>query len=963
MNRRAALLGAAALALDTAALPGRARSQKGEPSVLDSVVVDSEGVLRGKKTGDEAAFFGVNYVAPFAFTYRALGYVGADREETIRRDLAHLKRLGMNAIRLHLWEAEISDADGNLLQNDHLRLLDLLIAQCRAHGIYFLMTAINWLGDGYPEADSPAPGFSRRFPKSQSGVDPASVAASLRFLQQLCIHTNKYTLTAYKDEPALVGIELLNEPWSPPQAQLAHYFETLHGAVRETGCTKPLFYCASQGFYPGLTKAIAESKLDGATFGWYPSGLVSHRTLSGNYLPRLDDYPLMREPGFDKKAKLIYEFDAADLDSPAMYPALARTFRSCGAQWATQFAYCPLPLAASNTPYPTHYVNLLHAPRQAMALRIAGEAFRRLPRGESYGSYPANATFGDFRIGHHPEVAELVTDDTYLHVGDTTTQAKRPASLTRIAGVGTSPVVAYEGTGCYFLDRLAEGVWRLEVNPDVVWIADPHGDNRLDREASRLLWRAWPMTITLRDLGSEFLAEREDGANTSPVAVKNGTIAARPGVYLLRRKGTAQPAPLQPSSWFAPKREILPPAVVHRPPAEAYEARPVRLDVTVATTELPESVALFFWQGAGKPEHIPMARTRGNVYSATIPAGRLRPGPLSYRVEVTEGRSAFSFPGGELPNDPLLGPATVDGAAEIEPGEVKAKPAPIRALPEDLAVRVRARALSQGAKILTVTLTHRSGSAESLSVPLSESWAETLVPISSLRPSKGWIVLRAPSRAELASVKLATTGRAEVERIELAPRATEWTTVVRPEGSGAWLFDARRDRETPPAVWPGGTQATVSLTPDALALDVRRWGRTPIFAARHLLDDRWDTVRLASAGLSSLTVRARSPQGFPLHLALIDSDGVPWGMSLTLTAEWTERTVALSDLRPAPVLRVPVTYPGGLNDFETSAQTRRATLDPTTIEAVQFSLVGADGDGIDPPVHVEISSATLGGKP
>ena len=44
---------------------------------------------------------------------------GVDRKTAIDRDVYHMARLGLNAYRIHIWDVEISDAEGNLLENEH----------------------------------------------------------------------------------------------------------------------------------------------------------------------------------------------------------------------------------------------------------------------------------------------------------------------------------------------------------------------------------------------------------------------------------------------------------------------------------------------------------------------------------------------------------------------------------------------------------------------------------------------------------------------------------------------------------------------------------------------------------------------------------------------------------------------------------------------------------------------------
>ena len=95
---------------------------------------------------------------------------------------------------------------------------------------------------------------------------------------------------------------------------------------------------------------------------------------------------------------MVYEFDAGDVMQPIMYPAMARSYRTAGFQWATQFAYDPLYTAYGNTEYQTHYLNLIYTPAKAISLLIASEVFHQVPRGKSYGGYPADTLFGDFRF-------------------------------------------------------------------------------------------------------------------------------------------------------------------------------------------------------------------------------------------------------------------------------------------------------------------------------------------------------------------------------------------------------------------------------------------------------------------------------------------------------------------------------------------------------------------------------------
>ena len=105
------------------------------------------------------------------------------------------------------------------------------------------------------------------------------------------------------------------------------------------------------------------------------------------------DYPDMRSPALAGKARGVYEFDAADIPGSYIYPAMARSFRSGGAQFAAQFQYDPLPLApvqrrlADALPQPrvrTRQGFELHDRGRGVSFlapaRIAGAATRRATR-------------------------------------------------------------------------------------------------------------------------------------------------------------------------------------------------------------------------------------------------------------------------------------------------------------------------------------------------------------------------------------------------------------------------------------------------------------------------------------------------------------------------------------------------------------------------------------------------------
>lgn len=760
--------------------------------------VDAQGVWRWTDTGAEVAFFGVNYTTPFAHAYRAHRLRRVDLRRAIEADVAHLARLRLNAFRIHVWDREISDHRGNLIENEHLDLLDYLIARLKDHGIAIVLTPIAWWGTGYPEPDPKTDGFSDHYSKCELTADTTAWRIQANYLRQFIRHVNPYTGLSYRDDPDILAVELFNEPCHRTTPDTTtRYINTLVAALREAGLRKPIFYNISEGYTDAHGRAVCAADVQGITFQWYPTGLVRGRMLEGNMLPNVDRYamPPAAFPECRNKTRMVYEFDAADVGGAYMYPAMARSFRAAGFQWATQFAYDPLFIADANTEYPTHYVNLVYTPAKAISLMIAAEAFRRLPRGVETGMYPESARFGPFRVDAARNLSEMVTDTAFFYSNTTDTRPPRPERLRHVAGVGSSPVVQYEGTGAYFLDRLADGVWRLEVYPDAYWVRDPFGRTGLHRPVARLVRRQRRMTIRLPDLGSDFSVQPLNPGNAHRPAVVAGAFGIRPGVYLLRAAGAAA----VDSSWLRPVPFYLPSAVegglqvLHAPPVELTATDTLR--VQVVADAAPDSVRLYVqrpgWRGFAAVRMVPLG---GDRYGATLPPSVAQPGVLTYAVTVYIGGRTHTFPADEprdvrdwdfagrtfwqttlvTPEAPivLLDPRrdadrlllprfgrgfrfAVEPVPTDEPGRWALRatasgpdpeaqgfvfrtelPATLR---DRLArgswthLRVRARAC-QGVRRLEVALVDLDGVAWAATVTLREDWRDVRIPLHALRP-------------------------------------------------------------------------------------------------------------------------------------------------------------------------------------------------------------------------------------
>jgi hypothetical protein len=639
------------------------RAPAASPAPASRVVyLDAAGVVRWRDDRREVTLFGANYVLPTASDYRAAGYLHADRKRMIDEDMAQFARMGWDGLRLTFWgDWEASDSAGNLIANDHLDLQDYLIARARERGIYMLFSPIQLYGANWPDAlsDTTAPGFGRRFGKGKMGTDSAAIAAQVNYLHQILNHVNPYTRSALKDEPAILFIELVNEPWHHPEnlPGSIRYINALTDAVRSTGCTKIIFYNVSQDFRIG--EAIRRSRAQGVTFGWYPTGLNSGHELEGNYLRTTDTFPDMLRPELARLPRIVYEFDSPDLRTGTMYPAMARTFRSVGGQMALMFAYDMQGTASRNLGWQTHYLSLAYTPRKAVSAIIAAEAMHRLPRMRSYGAYAENTRFGNFRVSYDENLGELVARDAFLYAGSTRSTPKDVGQLGRVAGYGSSTVVTYEGEGIYFLDKVRPGLWRLEVYPDAVPVRDPFEPPSPGKIVTRAISRAWPMTVALPDLGGAFTVQPVTAGARAVARSDLGRFVVTPGVYVLSAAGPVDVATLPKSigalgfaEYHAPPPDSLPLSVQSLSGPQLVTGRDGELLARVVDLTPPDSVLLFVQPSAGGwYQRFWMRPAGGYRYAATVPSGALREGPNEFVITVFRGGSGLTFPGA-LPRNP-----------------------------------------------------------------------------------------------------------------------------------------------------------------------------------------------------------------------------------------------------------------------------------------------------------------------
>jgi len=635
-------------------------AQTTKSNTAKGIYIDKQGVMRWKDTDAEASFFGVNYTVPFAYGYRSHKALGVDIEKAIDADVYHMARLGLNAFRVHVWDTEITDAKGNLLLNEHLRLFDYLIFKLKERNIKILITPIAFWGNGYPEKDEKTAGFSSVYTKQKALINDTAIAAQENYLKQFFKHVNPYTKLSYQDDEDVIAMEINNEPQhSGPKPNVTNYVNRMAKAVKSTGWTKPVFYNISES--PAYADAVANAAIDGVSFQWYPTGLVANHTLQGNMLPNIDQYYIPFADTIAKfagKAKMVYEFDAGDVLQPIMYPAMARSFRTAGFQWATQFAYDPLATAYGNTEYQTHFLNLAYTPSKAISLMIAAKAFHEVPRLKQYGKFPADTLFESFRISYQQQVCELVSKEHFYYANSTNTVPTSVQTLKHVAGVGNSSLVNYDGAGAYFLDKITDGVWRLEVMPDAVVVADPFGSASPKRDAVQLFNRPNQFTIHLADLGSNFIVRGINQDNKISAAANGNKVILKAGTYLLMNASlnafvdeNLKLNNLRLNEFVMPLLKNVAPVLLHEPYAEVSANTAIPIHFKYTAFEKGDSALVQFGKLNWQLKSVIAMPIDGYQFKAEISQESCTPGLVQYRIIIKKANGKYiQYPGAVAQN-------------------------------------------------------------------------------------------------------------------------------------------------------------------------------------------------------------------------------------------------------------------------------------------------------------------------
>ncbi len=622
-----------------------------QPSAQASTYIDQEGVFRYVENNKEIRLFGANYTLPFAHGYRAINYLNKDHKKAIDQDIYHMTLLGLDAHRVHIWDAEVTDSLGNLIQTPQLDLLDYTLAKYKDRGFKTIITPFKVGENGYPEKDFETPGFSSKLQKQNTYSGEAILAKQKRYFTQLLNHVNPYTGIAYKNDPDIIAIEINNEPKHTDGKEALTYINTMVDIIREIGFKNPVFYNVAEvsAFVDDYTKA----NIQGCTFQWYPTGLVHNSQLKGNFLPHVDHYniPFDTLPEFQNKARIIYEFDSGDTNSSVIFPAMARSFREAKFQFATQFAYEPTDLAFANTEYQTHFTNLIYTPSKAISLKIAAQVFHETENGKSYGRYPNNNHFGKTELFPQKDLAVYNSKSKFFYTNTTSIKPTSPKKLKQLAGVGNSEIVKYTGNGAYFLHKIKNGLWRLEVLPDVLWVKDPYEKASLKKTVAVIKKHSNLMKVNLTDLGDRFKVTGINKGNSFKTESNSAAFYIEPGTYLLHSK------PLQSNfnfkkqldyiklnEYFNFSQNLTETYVVHQPKAYIEKGQDLPISLQLVSSKNIQKIEVVLPSGYQKTDHYKFTKTGNFNYEVNIPKEKLWGNNFSYNVVVYTEKDTISYP-------------------------------------------------------------------------------------------------------------------------------------------------------------------------------------------------------------------------------------------------------------------------------------------------------------------------------
>lgn len=174
--------------------------------VNDFVSINSNGHF--EVGGEEIRFWGTP-IYPFK----------ADKN-LVRKEVRELRKMGVNMVRFHLldsreWsESDIFGTNEGTRTFDPVQLdrMDFMVSELKKQGIYVYLDLL--CGRLYTESDGVVyPDSVNRAAKEVNFFDPYLIELQKEYARTLLTHVNPYTGLAFKDDPIMACMEVVNEGW------------------------------------------------------------------------------------------------------------------------------------------------------------------------------------------------------------------------------------------------------------------------------------------------------------------------------------------------------------------------------------------------------------------------------------------------------------------------------------------------------------------------------------------------------------------------------------------------------------------------------------------------------------------------------------------------------------------------------------------------------------------------------
>lgn len=427
---------------------------------------------------------------------RFIPFFAPEYQTMIRETFDELEILGVQVIRLPLAPGDLTDEDGDLVENEWLDTLDFVMKEAQVRGIYVNLALFD--ADGKAEDAS----FVRDRDEKEIFFNDRFQRNYEQFFRQLLNRRNPYDGSRqYQDNPAWVIVEPLGAPVLPGYGELKErypeidsgYRRWLSDKERESSEEAFIEYGSEQmGLFIKRLQVLLEEEgaeqvmswvingtgVDARFLPWLPGvledsecylysfsagsfGEQGETESPSTFVENLHEMKRERElhgwqleaPYEFGYARIVNKFDVPDGSGASLYPVMAKWFRSLGVQVATLWTYRSTGIRSYYSG--PHNFNLKTTPRKAAGYLVAREVFRKSPRFIRFSVSEKEVTrIGGAAISFATNSSAVSNESLLIHAGTMDSGfVSLPESPMNVMGVGSSPFIRFEGPSLYYLNK------------------------------------------------------------------------------------------------------------------------------------------------------------------------------------------------------------------------------------------------------------------------------------------------------------------------------------------------------------------------------------------------------------------------------------------------------------------------------------------------------------------------------